>query len=196
MEAIDVAQQANAAVEREHTQLSELAGGPRRPGIDDYEVTYMSNVRMEDAEELFALRKRAAEKRRVIRHQVENIARQDFGVRNAGEGWISETLLTRLIQQQFPDQELFRHHRPLWLEGLELDIWLPDLRLGIEYQGQQHFHANRAMGRRGCSHQLAKTRREELNSVQANGVLLLTVDYTEPVTPEHISQPVEEVLAD
>ena len=196
MEAIDVAQQANAAVEREHTQLSELAGGPRRPGIDDYEVTYMSNVRMEDAEELFALRKRAAEKRRVIRHQVENIARQDFGVRNAGEGWISETLLTRLIQQQFPDQELFRHHRPLWLEGLELDIWLPDLRLGIEYQGQQHFHAIELWGGEVALTNLRKRDAKKSILCKTNGVLLLTVDYTEPVTSEHISQPVEEVLAD
>jgi hypothetical protein len=33
------------------------------------------------------------------------------------------------------------HYRGKDLEGLELDIWLAEYRLGIEYQGEQHYIA-------------------------------------------------------
>ncbi|MBK8172840.1 MAG: hypothetical protein IPK60_21230 [Sandaracinaceae bacterium] len=32
------------------------------------------------------------------------------------------------------------------LEGLELDVWVPELRLGIEYQGEQHYEAIKHWG--------------------------------------------------
>jgi len=45
------------------------------------------------------------------------------------------------VRKLFPNLDNLRHHRPTWLGGLELDIFIPALGLGIEYQGQQHFHA-------------------------------------------------------
>ena len=34
---------------------------------------------------------------------------------------------------------MLRNYRPDWLEGLELDVYLPDMALAFEYQGIQHF---------------------------------------------------------
>ena len=34
---------------------------------------------------------------------------------------------------------MLRHHRADFLQGLELDVYLPDRNIGIEYQGVQHF---------------------------------------------------------
>jgi len=32
-----------------------------------------------------------------------------------------------------------RHYRPDFLQGLELDIFIDELKIGMEYQGIQHF---------------------------------------------------------
>ena len=74
---------------------------------------------------------------RVLRHFTSE-ARVAFGFKRVGEGWVSETMLFRIIQQIWPGVHLIRHYRPDWLEGLELDIYAPALHVGIEYQGTQH----------------------------------------------------------
>jgi hypothetical protein len=76
-------------------------------------------------------------KSRVMRYFTSE-ARVAFGFARVGEGWVSETMLFRAIQSLLPSARLIRHFRPPWLEGLELDIFLPELNVGIEYQGEQH----------------------------------------------------------
>ena len=83
---------------------------------------------------------------RSLDKQIENLVREEFGFKQVGEEWISEAMLYRIVCQVFPDRQVLRRHRPEWLGGLELDMYLPDLRLAFEYQGQQHFHAISAWG--------------------------------------------------
>ncbi len=72
---------------------------------------------------------------------LENELRQYFGYPKIGEKWISETNLYKLIQEIFPDFNPIFHYRGKEMKGLELDIFIPELNLGIEYQGEQHFQA-------------------------------------------------------
>lgn len=81
----------------------------------------------------------------------ENLTRQDFGYKRIGEHWVCETMLFNIIRRLMPPHlhghdSLIRNDRPEWLEGLELDIHLPILRLAIEYNGQQHYHPIDAWG--------------------------------------------------
>lgn len=78
-----------------------------------------------------------AVKSRVMRFFTSE-ARVAFGFKRVGEGWVSETMLFRIVQGLWPDVRLIRHYRPDWLDGLELDIYAPALNVGIEYQGEQH----------------------------------------------------------
>jgi hypothetical protein len=55
-----------------------------------------------------------------------------------GEGWISETELYYLIKEKFNNHLVLHHGKPKWLGRQHLDIYLPDLNVGIEYQGKQH----------------------------------------------------------
>lgn len=48
-------------------------------------------------------------------------------------------MLFRVVQQLFAPAEVVHHYRGEELAGLELDIWVPELKLGIEYQGAQHY---------------------------------------------------------
>ena len=71
----------------------------------------------------------------------ENNARAEIGIPKIGEGWISETILYHKIREAFQETPVIQHGRPEWLGGQHLDIWMPDRRIAIEYQGAQHFQA-------------------------------------------------------
>ena len=68
----------------------------------------------------------------------ENHIRELLGLPNIGEGWVSETKLFYLIKEKFNNHRVLQHGKPIWLGKQHLDIYIPDLNIGIEYQGKQH----------------------------------------------------------
>jgi hypothetical protein len=70
---------------------------------------------------------------------IESEVRQKFGHKKVGEAWTSETILYNIVCSLFPGARIYRHYRPDFLQGLELDIFIDDFKLAIEYQGIQHF---------------------------------------------------------
>lgn len=78
--------------------------------------------------------------------RVENELRKRFGYPKIGDKRISETVLYQTVKMLFWPLEVVFHYRGKELEGLELDIWIPRLRLGIEYQGKQHFEVVKPWG--------------------------------------------------
>jgi hypothetical protein len=75
------------------------------------------------------------------RINLENELREYFGYPKIGEKWITETQLYNMVKELLPNYQLLFHYRGKEMEGLELDIFIPDLKLGIEYQGEQHYKA-------------------------------------------------------
>lgn len=69
----------------------------------------------------------------------ENIVRLKLGYKKVGEGWVTETSLFYMIKNILPESKVIHHYHPPELGGLELDIFIQDLNIGIEYQGIQHF---------------------------------------------------------
>jgi len=76
---------------------------------------------------------------RLILKQAEDLYRETIGMPKVGEGWISETELFYKISDYFKDEEVVHHASPKWLGRQHLDIYLPKLKIGIEYQGAQHY---------------------------------------------------------
>jgi hypothetical protein len=54
--------------------------------------------------------------------------------------WVREAELFALVRNLFKDQLIQREASPDWLGRMRLDIYLPDLKLAIEHQGEQHYH--------------------------------------------------------
>jgi hypothetical protein len=92
-------------------------------------------------EEERSLRSEFEKQQRKIWNIIENEVRMRFGHKKVGEAWTSETILYYIVKKLFPDKTIRRHFRPAFLWGLELDIFINELGIGIEYQGIQHYHA-------------------------------------------------------
>ena len=74
-----------------------------------------------------------------FRRAIENAIRAEKGLPKIGEGWVSETILYQMIKHLFPDDRVIFHYRCPELNRLELDIFVSEKNIAIEYQGIQHY---------------------------------------------------------
>jgi len=185
---IEDARNAAHKAETERQRLMDMSSGPSRSDIAPEETTYWHNVKLEEAELYQRLQWASSRLKRKLDNYFENITREEFGFRKIGDAYIGESLLFKIVRRLFPDDEVIRHHRPAWLQGLEIDIYLPRRKLGLEYQGQQHFHAITAWGGESALVELQHRDVKKRKLCHERGVKLIAVDYAEPLTEPHISE--------
>jgi hypothetical protein len=73
----------------------------------------------------------------IVREEEDNF-RLSLGLPKIGEGWISETELYQKIKNHYQEYTVIHHGKPKWLGRQHFDIWIPELKIAIEYQGLQH----------------------------------------------------------
>lgn len=98
--------------------------------------------------------------------------------------WKHEKELFQIVENLFTDHLVERHYRASWLEGLELDIYIDDLKLAIEYQGIQHF---KPMKHWGGEEGFIKRRLNDIRKkafCEAQGITLIYFTYQDEITPE------------
>lgn len=123
---------------------------------------------------------------KLLNEHAENVVRQEFGFCKIGNGWISERILFNVVKKIFPNEEVYMHARPQWLDGLEIDIFIPSRRLGFEYQGQQHFSEIQFGGGEQSLKELRKRDSLKRELCYRNDIILIEIDYTEPLTEKYI----------
>jgi hypothetical protein len=124
----------------------------------------------------------------------ENECRKKFGYPLIGEQWLSETSLFKIVQILFSNYEVIFHYRGGELEGLELDIWLPDLKLGIEYQGEQHYKVVEHWGgEKGLKERIERDKRKKKLMKKA-GFALIEFKYDEALTEENVERKLKKYL--
>jgi hypothetical protein len=79
--------------------------------------------------------------KRFLTEFIQDRTRDAFGFPTRGAKLTSETILYLLAKGAFPNFKISRHYRPRALKGMSLDIFIHELSVGIEYQGDQHFTA-------------------------------------------------------
>jgi len=102
--------------------------------------------------------------------------------------WVKESALYAVIRELFPQNRVLREASPTWLGRMRLDIFLPELALAIEYQGQQHYQPVSAFGGEEGYARVQERDAEKRRICQENGVNLVDVRYDAPLTAAAIRQ--------
>jgi gas vesicle protein len=136
-----------------------------------------------EQEELDALRDELSENSKRVSDTVENEVRQAVGHYEKGNRWTSETILYQLVQSKYGDDyTIKRHHRPDWLDGLELDIFLVEAGVGIEYQGVQHYEAVEHWGGEEALEERQQRDERTKKLCREHGVDVVEVRYDEELS--------------
>ncbi|GAB4360831.1 MAG: hypothetical protein Fur0042_30320 [Cyanophyceae cyanobacterium] len=126
--------------------------------------------------------------------EIENEVRVAFNYPKIGEKWISETLLYKMTQILFPDIEIIHHYRGRELEGLEIDIWIPSLKIGIEYQGIQHFTAIQHWGGQEALEKRIQNDKRKKQLCKLLDYKLIEFNYDETLSEEKLSSKINAIL--
>jgi hypothetical protein len=98
--------------------------------------------------------------------------------------WISELNLYFSIHSYFSDA--LYQYRCDWLGQQSLDIYIPSKRVGIEYQGKQHYEAVAYFGGEDALAETQKRDQRKKQLCSENNVRLLTWHYSTEVTPDTV----------
>lgn len=131
---------------------------------------------------------------RRIRNIIENEVRVKFGFKKVGEAWASETLLYQLVCEIFPNEKIYRHYRPKFLDFLELDIFIPNFSIGIEYQGIQHYKPIEHWGGRASLKEVIRRDKKKKRLCEKNSIKLILFDYKEELSRELVEHKIKSIL--
>ena len=120
--------------------------------------------------------------------QAMNGLRVELGHPRIGEGWPRETTLFYLVKEMFPKRKITQHHRPKFLQRMELDVYIPSLKVGIEHQGQQHYVSVEHWGGVGALRKIRVRDAKKKRLCEENGVTLLYIKYNESITTKTIKE--------
>lgn len=100
--------------------------------------------------------------------------------------WENESTLHKIVTSIFPEFTIARRYKAHWLENLELDIFIHELKIGIEYQGIQHYKPLAHWGgEKGLERRLINdSRKREL--CRGHGVQLVYFTYMDTITTEFV----------
>lgn len=107
--------------------------------------------------------------------EAENVWREEQGIPKIGEGWVSETRLFYQIKEAFADRDVLQHASPIWLGRQHLDVYIPAMRVGIEFHGLQHDQPIGFFGGEAAFEATKKRDRRKKLKCTRNGVKLVYV---------------------
>lgn len=126
--------------------------------------------------------------------EAEDVVREKKGVAKIGERWINETLLYNYIDILFPQYTVEREASPSWLGKQRLDIYIPDISLGVEYQGEQHFKVVDHFGGEEGLERTKERDKEKLQKCKRNKVALIYFSYKDNLSEKLVEERLKSYL--
>ena len=96
--------------------------------------------------------------------------------------WVREDKLYELVSKIFPTSIIRREASPSWLGQQRLDIFLPELGLAIEHQGEQHFRPIAAFGGDQGFRKTQERDERKRRLCVCNGVTIVDIRFDHPLT--------------
>ena len=111
----------------------------------------------------------------------EDFVRRILGLPRRGERMLKQKEVFALLQKGFAPLEVIQEASPPFLAGLRYDVFIPELRLAVEYQGEQHFRPVEAFG--GEEGFLRTVERDRLKAQlsEINGITIEYIRYDEDI---------------
>ncbi|GEM_PF-606638 len=138
--------------------------------------------------------KRIAIEKNIDEHEAENEIRDLLGIPHIGEGWVSERELLNMVKDIFPKNEIVHQASPEWLGRQRLDIFVPELRLAIEYQGRQHYDPIPFFGGEDGFQQTQERDKLKASLCSENAVTMVYFRYDEMLTKEFVETRIKRTL--
>jgi len=154
----------------------------------------MDPLPSDEAEEFAELQDQLQADHKEIMDTVENEVRQAFGHYKKGNRWTSETILYQLVESNYPDHTIKRHYRPDFLDGLELDIFLEEAEVGIEYQGIQHYEAVDHWGGEEGLKQRQERDQKKKELCDEHDIALVCIRHDQELTDTLIEQTIDPLI--
>ena len=115
---------------------------------------------------------------------IENLVRDEFGFKHVGEMWVNETVLYKIVKELFPQTDVIHHYRGKELEGLEIDIFIKNKRIGIEYNGKQHYQPIKHFGGEESFKKVKERDKKKRQLCKKLGIQLHIIKYNETISKE------------
>lgn len=106
--------------------------------------------------------------------------------------WKSEQTLFTIVKKEYPDA-LFQF-RPRWLEPQNLDIYIPSINVGIEYQGIQHYESIDFFGGEEAFAYRQKLDARKCRLCAENGLTLIAWPYTDDISTKSLKAKIAEIM--
>jgi tetratricopeptide (TPR) repeat protein len=131
---------------------------------------------------------------KAFERKLENDIREKLGYYKVGKKFLNETNLFKLVEKLHPECTIIHHYRPSWLFGQELDVFIKELNIGIEYQGEQHYQSIDFFG--GDSGLKATQERDERKAqiCAKEKVPLILFRFDEVITEKLVAERLSQVI--
>ena len=116
------------------------------------------------------------------KNYVENLVRGEFGYKPIGEMWVNETILYKLVKEMFPKSVVIHHYRGSELEGLEIDVFIKDKKIGFEYNGLQHYKPIKHFGGEKSLKKTKERDKRKIELCESLGIELHIIKYDETIS--------------
>ena len=109
---------------------------------------------------------------KTLTREAEAILRDETGVDHR---WVSESVLFKQIQSAFIDQRVQQHASPSFLGRQHYDVYMPELGIALEYQGDQHFRPIDFFGGEAGFIETQKRDKRKRSLSEENGIFQIDV---------------------
>ena len=106
--------------------------------------------------------------------------------------WKNESDLFGIVHKEYPDA-IYQYHTD-WLGLQSLDVYIPSIKLGIEYQGEQHYKPIEFFGGENAYKETVKRDKRKADLCAAHDITLLYWKYDEVINKTELKKKIKNAL--
>lgn len=114
--------------------------------------------------------------------------------------WKTEEIITKTISKYYKEYKVIPQYRPFWLKSsfggqMSYDIYISELKIAIEYQGEQHFKPVDYFGGEESFKKVQIRDKEKQQLSKEKGIKLIYINYWEEVTESLIKEKIDKAIS-